>query len=124
MHRAGSTSLDDLDWTVRRWNGTQAYSDSKLLVATLAFAVARRWTDVLSHAVDPGWVPTRMGGPSAPDDLELGHRTQTWLAVEDGVGTGSYWYHQEHQRPADTTSDPKSQDALLDELARMTGLSL
>jgi hypothetical protein len=30
-----------------------------------AFAVAQRRPDVLSHAVDPGWVPTKMGGPGA-----------------------------------------------------------
>ena len=35
------------------------------------------------NAVDPGWVPTRMGGPAATDDLEQGHSTQVWLAVSD-----------------------------------------
>ncbi len=83
MHLSGDDSLDDLDWSARRWNGIQAYCDSKLFVTTLALAVARRWPDVISNAVDPGWVPTRMGGPGAPDDLEQGHLTQTWLAVSD-----------------------------------------
>ena len=83
MHRDGDPSLDDLDWTRRRWDGIQAYSDSKLLVTTLAAAVAAAWPTTCSNAVDPGWVPTRMGGPGAPDDLVLGHRTQTWLAVSD-----------------------------------------
>ena len=69
--------------TDRRWNGTQAYCDSKLLVTTLAAAVARHWPDVHSNAVDPGWVPTRMGGPHATDDLALGHDTQVWLATSD-----------------------------------------
>ena len=41
MHRGGSPSLDDLQWAHRRWNGSQAYSDSKLFVAALAAAVAR-----------------------------------------------------------------------------------
>jgi hypothetical protein len=31
-----------------------SYSDSKLFVTTLAAAVARRWPEVLSNAVDPG----------------------------------------------------------------------
>ena len=83
MHVSGDDSLHDLDWSSRRWNGTQAYCDSKLFVTALALAVARRWPDVISHAVDPGWVPTRMGGPSASDDLEQGHLTQTWLATTD-----------------------------------------
>ena len=51
MHRDGSASLSDIDWVERRWNSSQAYSDSKLYVTALAFAVARYWPDVLSHAV-------------------------------------------------------------------------
>jgi NAD(P)-dependent dehydrogenase (short-subunit alcohol dehydrogenase family) len=63
MHRSGTGPLHDIDWTERRWDTTRAYSESKLYVAALALAVARHWPDVLSHAVDPGWVPTRMGAP-------------------------------------------------------------
>ena len=40
-----------------------------------SLAAARRWPDIISHAVHPGWVPTRMGGPSITDDLEQGHLT-------------------------------------------------
>ena len=83
MHRGGTRSLRDINWTERHWNSSQAYSDSKLYLTALAFAVARQWSDVLSNAVDPGWVPTNMGGAGAPDDLEQGHLTQTWLAVSD-----------------------------------------
>src|SRR5438128_3278286 len=45
MHRGGDQSLHDIDWTSRRWSGVQAYSDSKLFVAALAFSAARRWPD-------------------------------------------------------------------------------
>ena len=76
-------SLDDIEWTTRPWHAAQAYGDSKLLLAAFAAAIARRWPDVCSSAVDPGWVPTRMGGPGATDDLSLGHVTQCWLAVSD-----------------------------------------
>jgi NAD(P)-dependent dehydrogenase (short-subunit alcohol dehydrogenase family) len=127
MHRGGDASLRDLDWTARRWSGMQAYSDSKLLVTALAFAIARRWPDVLSNAVDPGWVPTKMGGPGAPDDLELGHRTQEWLAVgEDPAAkvTGGYWFHQQRQAPAPAALDEDFQQRLLRELASVTGVSL
>lgn len=125
MHRSGSAdALDDVDWNRRRWNGTQAYCDSKLLVTTLALAVARRWPDVCSHAVDPGWVPTRMGGPGAPDDLVAGHVTQAWLAVGDddeALTTGGYWYHRQRQAPASAAADPAFQDAVLAELECLTG---
>ena len=70
MHRGGHPSLAGMDWSGHTSAGS--YSDSKLFVTTLAAAVARLWPDVLSNAVDPGWVPTKMGGPGAPDDLRLG----------------------------------------------------
>ena len=62
MHRGGEGPLDDIDWSKRKWDTYRAYSESKLYVTALAFAVARQWPKVLSNAVDPGWVPTRMGG--------------------------------------------------------------
>ena len=127
MHQGAAPSLSDIDWTSRRWNGVQAYSESKLFVAALAFALARRWRDVRANAVDPGWVPTRMGGPGATDDLELGHTTQAWLAVSDdpdATSSGGYWYHQRRQAPAPAVSDVRFQDALLEELSRLTGVRL
>jgi NAD(P)-dependent dehydrogenase (short-subunit alcohol dehydrogenase family) len=74
MHRGGNPGLTDPQWEQRRWNGAQAYSDSKLFDVVLAFAVARLWTGVLSNALEPGWVPTRMGGPGAPDDPGMAGR--------------------------------------------------
>ena len=63
-HRSSGGSLHDIDWTERRWNASQAYSESKLYVTALAAAVARRWPEVLSNAVDPGWVPTKWAAPA------------------------------------------------------------
>ena len=83
MHRGGEDSLRDIDWTERRWDTNQAYSDSKLYVTALAMSIARKWPKALSNAVDPGWVPTKMGGPAAPDDIDQAHRTQVWLAASD-----------------------------------------
>jgi len=127
MHRGGVASLRDIDWTERRWNSSQAYSDSKLLVTALAFAVARCWPDVLSHAVDPGWVATKMGGPGAPDDFEQGYLTQTWLAVSDDAAakvSGRYWHHRQPQAAAREASDPRFQDQLSARLAAITGVAL
>ena len=86
MHHGGDPDLTDLQWTRRGWSGTQAYADSKLFDVVLALALARRWPGVLSNAVEPGWVPTKMGGPGAPDDLALGADTQAWLAVSSDPG--------------------------------------
>jgi NAD(P)-dependent dehydrogenase (short-subunit alcohol dehydrogenase family) len=127
MHRDGDSSVRDIDWRERRWNGVQAYCDSKLFVTALSAAIAARWTDVRANAVDPGWVPTRMGGPHAPDDLSMGHVTQVWLAVSDdasAAATGGYWHHQRTEQPAPAAEDQAFQRALLDELARITGVQL
>lgn len=127
MHMSGGGSLADIDWVDRAWQASQAYSESKLHVATLAATVARHWPDVLSNAVNPGWVPTRMGGAGASDDLEMGHQTQTWLAVSNDPAartSGGYWYHQKQQRPAAEVQDPAFQDRLMDKLAELTGIRL
>jgi NAD(P)-dependent dehydrogenase (short-subunit alcohol dehydrogenase family) len=127
MHVSGDDSLHDLDWNTRRWNGTQAYCDSKLFVTALALAIARRWPDIISHAVDPGWVPTRMGGPSATDDLEQGHLTQTWLAVSDSpdvTRSGQVWHHRRPASVAAAARDSSFQDRLLKQLAEVTGINL
>jgi NAD(P)-dependent dehydrogenase (short-subunit alcohol dehydrogenase family) len=120
-HFGGRPSLDRVDWRGRR---AGSYEDSKLFVTTLAAAVARLRPTVLSNAVDPGWVPTRMGGPAAPDDLELGHRTQEWLAASDdpeALTSGGYWYHRERRPPHRAVHDLAFQDRLLRALAEETG---
>jgi NAD(P)-dependent dehydrogenase (short-subunit alcohol dehydrogenase family) len=127
MHRDGTPLLRDIDWVQRRWDQTRAYCDSKLYVTALALAVARLWPDVRSNAVDPGWVPTKMGGAGASDDLEMGHLTQTWLAVSNDPAatiSGKYWYHRKQQHPASEVSDPRFQEQLVTTLAELTGVSL
>ena len=123
-HRSGRANLDAVDWSGR---ARGSYSDSKLFVTALAVAVARLWPHLLSNAVDPGWVPTRMGGPGAPDDLRLGHLTQEWLATSDDPDartSGGYWYHQRRLEPHPAVHDRRFQDRLLDELARFTAARL
>jgi NAD(P)-dependent dehydrogenase (short-subunit alcohol dehydrogenase family) len=123
-HYRGRPSLDGIDWSGRR---SGSYRDSKLFLTTLAVAVAHLWPDVFSNAVDPGWVPTRMGGLGAPDDLRLGHLTQEWLATSDDPNartSGGYWHHQRRIEPHPAVRDPQFQDQLLDALARFTDTRL
>jgi NAD(P)-dependent dehydrogenase (short-subunit alcohol dehydrogenase family) len=125
MHRGGRPRLAGIDWSGQR--ATSSYSDSKLFVTTLAAAIVRLWPDVISNAVDPGWVPTRMGGPGAPDDLRLGHLTQEWLATSDdprALTSGGYWHHQRPAEPAPAVHDRCFQDELLEALVGFTGVPL
>jgi NAD(P)-dependent dehydrogenase (short-subunit alcohol dehydrogenase family) len=124
MHLSASTDLDDLQWERRRWNGSQAYSDSKFWDVVLAFAVARLWPSVPTNLADPGWVPTRMGGPGAPDDLSQAHVTQVRLALGEIPGTGGYYYHQEPYQTNPAAADTGLQDAFLATCAKLTGTTL
>jgi NAD(P)-dependent dehydrogenase (short-subunit alcohol dehydrogenase family) len=123
-HFGGRPSVAGVDWQGRR---AGSYEDSKLFVTALAAAAARLRPEVLSNAVDPGWVPTRMGGRGAPDDLDLGHQTQEWLAVSDdreALTTGGYWYHGERHQPHRAVHDEAFQDRLLQALAEETSTPL
>ena len=127
MHRQGGGSLDDIDWTRRPWNASKAYSESKIFLTAFALAVARRWPDVSSNAVDPGWVPTKMGGPGATDDLEQGHLTQTWLAVSEDPAakvSGGYWHHRKRTAPAAEALDRGFQEGLIAKLEELTGVEV
>jgi NAD(P)-dependent dehydrogenase (short-subunit alcohol dehydrogenase family) len=125
LHQSGDASLKDLSWESRPWQGQQAYSDTKFHDVLLAFAIARRWPGVLSNAVDPGWVATKMGGSGATDDLDAGHRTQVWLAVSDGPAstvTGEYFYHMRLRTPKAATRDVERQEKLIEACAALSGV--
>ncbi len=127
MHVSGVLDFDDLPWARRKWDGTQAYSDSKLHDTMLAFAVARCWPDVFSNAVDPGWVATNMGGSNAPGDVDAGSATQAWLASSSdpaALVSGKLFHHNQ---PRDASADARNarlQDQLLDRLAEFTGVRI
>ncbi|MFF7885398.1 SDR family NAD(P)-dependent oxidoreductase [Streptomyces sp. NPDC020794] len=127
MHHSGDTTLRDPQWATRPWQGSQAYSESKFHLTALTFAVARKWPAVLSNAVDPGWVPTKMGGSGATDDLRLAPVTQAWLAVSDdaeALVTGRYFHHRQPRPPHLATQSPEVQDRLLEYCADLTKVEL
>ncbi len=122
MHLHGRANLEN----VKLDGGRISYSDSKLHVVMLAMAVARQWPEVFSNAVDPGWVPTKMGGPGAPDDLQKGYETQAWLAVSDDSGarvSGRYFFHQAESRFNPQAGDVRLQERFLGLCADMTGIT-
>jgi NAD(P)-dependent dehydrogenase (short-subunit alcohol dehydrogenase family) len=50
MHYGAGSHLDDMLWKSRRWNGSQAYAETKFQDVLLAFAVARLFPGVMSNA--------------------------------------------------------------------------
>jgi len=127
LHREGDSSLEDLKWEKRRWNGYQAYSDSKLHDTLLAFAVARKWNDVLSNALEPGWVATKMGGAGAPDSLHDAPLTQVWLSTSNdplALKTGGYYYHMKPQQVHPDAQREDVQELLLEKCSEFSGVKL
>ncbi|MGX5009954.1 SDR family oxidoreductase [Enterobacter asburiae] len=127
MHHHVRANLDDILWRKRRWNGADAYAESKLHDAMLAFALARRWRNVRSNSLEPGWVPTKMGGPHAPDDMDQAHRTQAWLAASHDSAadvTGKYFYHMKRMAANQQALDAALQDRLIDICTEISGIAL
>jgi NAD(P)-dependent dehydrogenase (short-subunit alcohol dehydrogenase family) len=122
MHLQGDPGLKDSSNDTDRYN----YSDSKLHVVILSMAVARKWPDVYSNAVNPGWVPTKMGGRGAPDSLEKGAETQVWLAVSNDKTakvSGRYFYHMQEKYFLSEAGDPVIQDKFLALCEEISGVS-
>ena len=121
LHLNGRANLEAC-----RKDGRVNYSDSKLYVVMLCMAAARLWPDVYANAVDPGWVPTKMGGPGAPDDLQQGYETQTWLAVSDDNKarvSGRYFHHRTESRYNPLAGDIKLQERFLSVCGEITSVA-
>jgi NAD(P)-dependent dehydrogenase (short-subunit alcohol dehydrogenase family) len=78
-----------------------SYSTSKaaLNAITIQFANALRKDRVLVNCVDPGWVRTDMGGPSATRSVEEGAETVVWLATLPDGGPTAGFFHDRKQIP-------------------------
>jgi len=122
MHIDGRSKLESFKTDFSRIT----YSDSKLHVLMLCLAVARKWPGVYANAVDPGWVPTKMGGKGAPDDLQKGFETQVWLAGSNERSakvSGRYFHHQKESRYNPEADDVELQERFLSLCKEITGVS-
>ncbi len=121
MHRDGYAKLESFKTDI----GRITYSDSKLHVLMLCMAVARKWPEVHANAVDPGWVPTKMGGQGATDNLQKGFETQVWLAVSDDIRakvSGRYFHHQKESPHNPQADDVQLQERFLSLCEEFTGV--
>lgn len=117
LHLGGNPDLNRLDTSLL------SYADSKLHDLILAKAVARKWPGILSNAVNPGWVPTKMGGRGATDDLQKGFETQVWLAEREDVhASGQYFFHQKEARYSGVAESIELQDQFLEKCRQITGV--
>jgi NAD(P)-dependent dehydrogenase (short-subunit alcohol dehydrogenase family) len=126
LHRQADGGLDDLEWKKTKWDGFKAYSDSKLHDVILAFATARKWKGIYANAIEPGWVATKMGGPSAPDSLEDAPRTQVWLATSNDTGalvSGKYFYHLRQTPFNPVAKNEQVQESFLAQCEKLSGIA-
>ncbi len=126
MHRQGNASLMQLT-SISEGKNNPNYSDTKLHDLILALAVARKWPEVSSNAIDPGWVPTKMGGSGAPDDLNKGFATQVWLASGNDAEaklSGRYLYHKKEMNFHPQAKEIEIQEKFLSVCEQITGICL
>ena len=122
MHTSGRPHLESF----LKNTGSISYSDTKLHVVMLAKAVTRRWPQVYANAVNPGWVPTKMGGQGAPDDLQKGCETQVWLATsndEQAKVSGRYFFHQKERSYNSIADDVAVQEEFLKKCEEVTSVA-
>ncbi len=121
MHLQGHAKLESFT----KGGSNITYSDSKLHVLMLCKAVARKWPDVYANAVNPGWVPTKMGGSGAPDNLLKGYETQVWLATSSNEMTnvsGLYFYHQKESGYNHEADEVQLQNKFMSLCKEITGV--
>lgn len=120
LHRQGALMMDALE-------GAE-YNDSKLQVIMLAKGIARKFgAGVESNSVDPGWVPTKMGGKDAPDDIQESIKTFLMATLGEGESagkTGKYFHNSVEEAPLEVVEDEAAQDELLKRLAKISGVEL
>lgn len=126
FHNSGDASLEDWTWQQRGeegWSDMQGYCDSKLHNVLLAFGFARKWKDVESNALDPGWVATKMAGKGAGNDFQSAVKTYVMLA--EGCGeSGKYFESCKVGSYSKVADDERLQDKFLQECEKNTGISI
>jgi len=127
MHYGGRTRL--FEGVGRDLPGTTSYADSKLHDVLLAKALARRFgAGTRCSAADPGWVPTKLGGWGAPEDINEGADTFVMAALGEGAAreapNGAYFKRSSEVRPSERAGDERAQDELLRQLARISGVEV
>ena len=63
----------------------------------------------------------------APDDLHQGCATQAWLATSEdelAQSSGGYFYHQRPRAPNPIAAEVRTQEELLAECGRISGIPL
>jgi len=99
----------------------QAYADSKACDVALAVAWGRR-LGILSAAVDPGWVQTKLASSGAPGTVDSSADTIDWCCTEAPLSDAPYWKDRAPTPVPGRLRDAGLQDAILAACDRLVGL--
>lgn len=127
LHQNGNAGLEDITWRERGesgWSDAQAYADSKLHNIMFAFAFHRHY-GIPTASVDPGWVKTKMGGPSAMDDLDAAVETFAMVCTGEGEAGNrevGHYYQMKQRSFREEAKDVETQEKLLKLLEKVTGV--
>ncbi len=131
MHKTGKINLDDIMMT-KNYASMKQYANSKLIVATLTYALSRRLegTGVTANVVEPGFVATNLGKNMGglrdrlvfaivrpiQTSAKKGAETSIWAATEESLEctTGKTFRNKQETKSADETYDEELQDELWD----------
>jgi NAD(P)-dependent dehydrogenase (short-subunit alcohol dehydrogenase family) len=130
MQHSAPSAISDPMWVAREsaWDDTKAYCESKYHNTLLAKAFARRFPEVKSNAMDPGWVATKMGGSSATGILESAIETYVMLAEgeeEAANKTGRYFRPgKKESQPHKDADNETFQDQLMEACEKISGVKV
>lgn len=118
-HGWGKYNLDNIK------QNKVSYADTKLHIAMIALAFAQAYPEIQINPIEPGWVPTNMGGQGAPDDMAISYMTQVNLIEEKINYSGTLLVDSKPvKNPNSTLSTPDALTELMDYLADRTGFTV
>ncbi|MBG9987751.1 SDR family NAD(P)-dependent oxidoreductase [Aerococcaceae bacterium DSM 111176] len=118
-HGWGKYNLDNIK------QNKVSYADTKLHIAMIALAFDQAYPEIQINPIEPGWVPTNMGGQGAPDDMAISYMTQVNLIEEKINYSGTLLVDSKPvKNPNSTLLNPDALTELMDYLAERTGLTV
>ena len=131
MHKTGKINFEDI-MMEKRYDSMKQYANSKLIVTTYTYALARRiaGTGITANVVEPGFVATNLGANMGglrdriafaivrpiQTSAEKGAETSIWAATSpelEGV-SGKTFRKKKEEKSGDITHDEEVQDKLWD----------
>ena len=136
-----SLSLNDLDWSQRKYDGVAAYAQTKRMQVVLTELLAKDWAGkgIVCHSMHPGWADTTGLQNSLPNFTDRmsgrlrsaaeGADTALWLAVapEPTKSSGRFWFDRKpartHMLPLVTRDKAEDRTALWTLCQQRSGVS-